>query len=115
MSWEDAEYYEVRNVWVVLKEMGEDVVIEVQGVRGDGSYWVSGFNLTIPKQTFDRMSISEIDKAIVDAIRKNEEETRKWRYLQVESDRKTQLVRGDPKVKWLLGRRYFRQEFEGER
>lgn len=108
MSWEDAAEYEVTNVWV---EVGVDgsktVVIEVQGRRADGSYWVNGFNIRLPKPQYDSMAETALDQLITSKIAENEREIAKWRELQRQSDQETTLLKTtDTKTQKLVGKKY---------
>lgn len=107
MSWEEAEYYKVTNVWVVVKEDGtQDVIIEVQGVRGDGSYWVNGFNVIIPRKDYDKMTESQIDGLITAEIKKNEDSIKKWRQLQQTSDGETKKIKQEEKITKIMEKTY---------
>ncbi|MEM1944126.1 MAG: hypothetical protein QXE50_05995 [Nitrososphaerota archaeon] len=108
MSWEDADEYEVTNVWVdVAADGSKTVVIEVQGRRADGSYWVNGFNIRIPKSQYDLMTEKDLNRLIISKIAENELEIEKWRNLQAQSDSETTYLKtADDKAKNLIGKKY---------
>ncbi|MEM4458341.1 MAG: hypothetical protein QXN23_05945 [Candidatus Caldarchaeum sp.] len=110
MSWEDAAEYEVTNVWV---EVGVDgsktVVIEVQGRRADGSYWVNGFNIRLSRTEYDKLTETDLDKLITSKIAENEAAIQSWRDRQKQADMETvQLRTLDNKVQKLVGKKYLK-------
>ena len=68
-----AKYYVVRDAWIEKNISGEtNVVIEVQGVRQDGSYWVTGFQIVMPKDEWDKMDLNQIAALIKQRVLDNE-------------------------------------------
>jgi hypothetical protein len=67
-----AEQYVIRDVWVDDGVSGKELVIDVQGVRGDGSYWVTGFQLRLPLSNIDKISRDDIVAAVREKALENE-------------------------------------------
>jgi len=96
-----AEYYVIREIWVD----GDFVVIDVQGVRDDGSYWVTGFQIRVTKVDWDRMNESDILDLVMSEARKNEAALDEA-YLKMRDDEsKTASLRNEVKYKNLVGQR----------
>ena len=96
-----AQYYVIREIWVD----GDSVVIDVQGVRDDGSYWVTGFQIRVSKVDWDRMSENEILALVRSEARKNEAAL-DAAYLKMRDDEsKTTSLRNEMKYKSLVGQR----------
>jgi len=110
MSWEDAVEYEVTNVWVEVERDGSrTVVIEVQGRRADGSYWVNGFNIRLSRTEYDKLTETDLDKLITSKIAENEAAIQSWRDRQEQADMETvQLRTLDNKVQKLVGKKYLK-------
>lgn len=107
MSWEEAAKYVVREMWVDNRPDGSKyVVMEVAGVRADGSYWVNSFNIEIPYQQLQAMTDTELDKLVRDAIAKNEAELKKWRDIQKQNEADTLLLKTSQKYRLIIGREY---------
>jgi len=96
-----AQYYVIREMWVD----GDSVVIDVQGVRGDGSYWVTGFQIRVAKIDWNRMSESDILDLVKSEAMKNEAALDEA-YLKMRDDEsKTASLRNEVKYKNLVGQR----------
>ena len=96
-----AQYYVIREMWVD----GDFVVIDVQGVRDDGSYWVTGFQIRVAKIEWDRMSENEILALVRSEARRNEAALDEA-YLKMRDDEsKTASLRNEVKYKNLVGQR----------
>jgi len=96
-----AQYYVIREMWV----HGDFVVIDVQGVREDGSYWITGFQIRVAKVDWDRMSESDILALVRSEARKNEAALDEA-YLKMRDDEsKTASLRNEVKYKNLVGQR----------
>ena len=96
-----AQYYVIREMWVD----GDFVIIDVQGVRDDGSYWVTGFQIRVTKVDWDRMNESDILALVMSEARKNEA-TIDESYLKMRDDEgKTVSLRNEVKYKNLVGQR----------
>jgi hypothetical protein len=98
-----AEYYIVKDVWVDDGASGKDVVIEVQGVRGDGSYWVTGIQVRIPKTRFDSMPTQAILSLIRSEVVKNEREMDSSYLKSLENAELTESLKKDSKAGGLVG------------
>jgi hypothetical protein len=98
-----AEYYVIKDVWLDDSVSGKDVVIEVQGVRGDGSYWVTGLQVRIPKSSFDSMKPQEILSLIRSKVDENERELDSAYVKALENVALTDVLRQDSKVGGLIG------------
>jgi len=98
-----AEYYIIKDVWVDDGVSGKDVVIEVQGVRGDGSYWVTGFQVRIPKESFDSTKPQEILSLIRSKVEENEVGLDSVYAKALENEALTDVLRKDSKVGGLIG------------
>jgi hypothetical protein len=98
-----AEYYIIKDVWVDDGVSGKDVVIEVQGVRGDGSYWVTGLQVRIPKSSFDSMKPQEILSLIRSKVVENERELDSVYVNALENEALTDALKKDIKVGGLIG------------
>jgi hypothetical protein len=98
-----AEYYIIKDVWVGDGISGKDVVIEVQGVRGDGSYWVTGLQVRIPKSSFDSMKPQEILSLIQSKVAENERELDSAYVKALENEALTDVLKNDSKVGGLIG------------
>jgi hypothetical protein len=97
------EYYIIKDVWVDDGVSGKDVVIEVQGVRGDGSYWVTGLQVRIPKSSFDSMKPQEILSLIRSKVVENERELDSVYVKALENEALTDVLKKDIKVGGLIG------------
>jgi Ser-tRNA(Ala) deacylase AlaX len=98
-------YYVVREAWIDDGPTGKDVVFDVLGVAADGSYWVTGVQVRIPKSDFDRMTADQV-MALIRAKVKENEETLDSAYLKtVENENLTERLKVDTKVKAVLGSR----------
>jgi hypothetical protein len=108
MSLERAAYYVVREIWLEADSVSgaKTVVVEVQGVRGDGSYWVTGFQVRIPYDRFVTMTDAEFDGIIMAEMRKNEEALKKARNDVVLSTQETEALRKTDKYKSRVGKQY---------
>ena len=100
-----AEYYIIKDVWVDDGVSGKDVVIEVQGVRGDGSYWVTGLQVRIPKSSFDSMKPQEILSLTRAKVFRNEMELDSAYVKALENEALTDVLKKDSKVGRLIGAR----------
>jgi hypothetical protein len=98
-----AEYYIVKDVWVDDGASGKDVVIEVQGVRGDGSYWVTGIQVRIPKTRFDSMPTQAILSLIKSEVVKNEAALDDSYLKMLENETLSQSLKKDSKAAGLIG------------
>jgi len=98
-----AEYYVVKDLWVDDGDSGKDVVIEVQGVRGDGSYWVTGLQVRIPKSSFDSMAPRAILSLIRSKILKNEKGLDSAYAKALENEALTDALKKDSKAGGLVG------------
>jgi Ser-tRNA(Ala) deacylase AlaX len=98
-------YYVIREAWIDDGANGKDVVFDVLGVAADGSYWVAGVQVRIPKSDFDRMTVDQIMSLIQAKVKENEA-TQDSAYLKmVENENLTERLKTDPKVKAVLGSR----------
>jgi hypothetical protein len=100
-----AEYYVIKDIWVDDGASGKDVVIEVQGVRGDGSYWVTGLQVRIPKSSFDSMKPQEILSLIRSKVDENERELDSAYVKALENVALTDVLKKESKVGGLIGSR----------
>jgi hypothetical protein len=100
-----AEYYIIKDVWVDDGVSGKDVVIEVQGVRGDGSYWVTGLQVRIPKNSFDSMTPREILSLIQSKVAENENILDSGYAKMLENEALSNSLKNDSKVAGLIGAR----------
>jgi hypothetical protein len=100
-----AEYYVVKDVWIDEGGSGKDVIIEVQGVRGDGSHWVTGFQVRMAKSDFDRMPISAILSLIRKKAIENEEALDSAYSRSLENAALTESLKKGDKVAGLVGAR----------
>jgi hypothetical protein len=98
-----AEYYIIKDVWVDNGVSGKDVVIEVQGVREDGSYWVTGFQVRIPKESFDSMAPQAILSLIRRKVVENEELLDRGYLEALENEAISKSLKQDSKVAGLVG------------
>jgi glycosyltransferase A (GT-A) superfamily protein (DUF2064 family) len=98
-------YYVVREAWIDDGAKGKDVVFDVLGVAADGSYWVTGVQVRIPKSDFDRMTADQIMSLIQAKVKENEEKLDSAYLKMVENVNLTGRLKTDPKVKAVLGSR----------
>ena len=98
-----AEYYIIKDVWVDDGDSGKDVVIEVQGVRGDGSYWVTGFQVRIARSNFEKMPIGAILSLIRAKAIENERELDSSYSKSLENAALTKGLKEDVKAGGLIG------------
>lgn len=99
----------VRNIWVEVTDAGEFVVVEVQGVRADGSYWVNGFQVRFSRLEWDSLTADQIAARLNLEARKQEDLITKWQNQQLASQQKTDLLRADAKYSGLVGREVWRR------
>jgi hypothetical protein len=109
------EYYVIKDIWVDEGVSGKDVVIEVQGVRGDGSYWVTGLQVRIPKSGFDSMKPQEILSLIRSKVAENERELDSAYVKALENEALTDVLRKDGKVGGLIGVRVDYKQIDREK
>jgi hypothetical protein len=98
-------YYVVREAWIDDGANGKDVVFDVLGIAADGSYWVTGLQVRIPKSDFDRMTVDQIMSLIRSKVKENEDILDSAYLKMVENENLTGRLKADPKVKALLGSR----------
>jgi Ser-tRNA(Ala) deacylase AlaX len=98
-------YYVVREAWIDDGANGKDVVFDVLGVAADGSYWITGVQVRIPKSDFDRMTVDQIMSLIQAKVKENEETLDSAYLKMVENENLTGRLKSDPKVKVVLGSR----------
>jgi len=110
-----ADYYIIKDVWVDDGVSGKDVVIEVQGVRGDGSYWVTGLQVRIPKSSFDSMKPQEILSLIQSKVAENEAELDSAYVRALENDALTDVLKKDSRVGGLIGTRVDYRKIDREK
>ena len=96
-------YYVVREAWIDDGANGKDVVFDVLGVAADGSYWVTGVQVRIPKADFDRMTVSQVMDLIQSKAKENELALDTAYSKALENEVLTQRLRADPKAKAVLG------------
>ena len=105
-------YYVVREAWIDDGANGKDVVFDVLGVAADGSYWVTGVQVRIPKSDFDRMTAEQVMALIQDKAMENEAAL-DLAYLKVlENEKLTRQLKEDAKIKAILGSRISVKDFE---
>jgi hypothetical protein len=95
----------VREAWVDDGANGKDVVFDVLGVAPDGSYWVTGVQVRIPKADFDKMTADQVMALIRSKVKENESALDMAYSKAVENESLTRLLKADPKVKAVLGLR----------
>jgi hypothetical protein len=98
-----ADYYIIKDIWIDEGVSGKDVVIEVQGVRGDGSYWVTGIQVRIPKTSFDSMAPQAILSLIKSEVVRNEAALDDSYVKMLENETLSQSLKKDSKVAGLVG------------
>jgi len=98
-------YYVVREAWIDDGANGKDVVFDVLGVAADGSYWVTGVQVRIPKADFDKMTVSQVMDLIQSKAKENELALDTAYSKALENEVLTQRLRADPKAKAVLGAR----------
>ena len=98
-------YYVVREAWIDDGDNGKDVVFDVLGVAADGSYWVTGVQVRIPKADFDKMTVSQVMDLIQSKAKENELALDTAYSKALENEVLTQRLRADPKAKAVLGAR----------
>jgi hypothetical protein len=98
-------YYVIREAWIDDGTNGKDVVFDVLGVAADGSYWVTGLQVRIPKSDFDKMTVYQIMSLIQAKVKENEETLDSAYLKMVENENLTERLKADPKVKAVLGYR----------
>jgi len=98
-------YYVVREAWIDDGANGKDVVFDVLGVAADGSYWVTGLQVRIPKADFDRMTAGQVMDVIRSKVEENEKALDTAYSRAVENEMLTQRLKADPKAKAVLGAR----------
>jgi len=98
-------YYVVREAWIDDGANGKDVVFDVLGVAADGSYWVTGVQVRIPKADFDRMTAGQVMDVIQSKAKENELALDTAYSKALENEVLTQRLRADPKAKAVLGAR----------
>ena len=98
-------YYVVREAWIDDGANGKDVVFDVLGVAADGSYWVTGVQVRIPKADFDKMTVSQVMDLIQSKAKENELALDTAYSKALENEVLTQRLRADPKTKAVLGAR----------
>jgi len=98
-------YYVVREAWIDDGDNGKDVVFDVLGVAADGSYWVTGVQVRIPKADFDRMTAGQVMDVIRSKVEENEKALDTAYSRAVENEMLTQRLKADPKAKAVLGAR----------
>jgi hypothetical protein len=110
-----AECYVIKDIWVDDGVSEKDVVIEVQGVRGDGSYWVTGLQVRIPKSSFDSMKPQEILSLIWSKVAENERELDSAYVKALENEALTDVLKKDSKVGGLVGVRIDYKQIDREK
>jgi hypothetical protein len=100
-----AEQYVIRDVWVDDGVSGKELVIDVQGVRGDGSYWVTGFQLRVPLSDVDKISRGDIIVAVRDKALENERKLDRDYMSVADNVSLTENVKKMDKVASLVGMR----------
>jgi hypothetical protein len=98
-------YYVVREAWIDDGANGKDVVFDVLGVAADGSYWVTGVQVRIPKSDFDRMTADQVMALIRAKVEENEGALDSAYSKTVENEDLTERLKADPKVEAVLGSR----------
>jgi hypothetical protein len=98
-----AEYYVIKDVWVDEGVSEKEVVIEVQGVRGDGSYWVTGFQFRMAKSSFERMPVDSILSLIRAKAIENEGELDNAYLKSLENEALAERLKRDSKAGGLIG------------
>ena len=98
-------YYVVRDSWIDDGANGKDVVFDVLGVAADGSYWLTGVQVRIPKSDFDRMTADQVVALIQDKVMENEMVLDSAYVKMVENESLTRQLKDNAKVKAMLGSR----------
>jgi hypothetical protein len=98
-------YYVVREAWIDDGPTGKDVVFDVLGVAADGSYWVTGVQVRIPKSDFDRMTADQILTLIRSKVVENESALDLAYSKMVENEYLTRRLKDDQKTRAILGSR----------
>jgi len=98
-------YYVVRDVWIDDGPRGKEVVFDVLGVLEDGSYWVTGVQVRIPRRDFDKMTKKQILDLIEAAVKENESKLDEAYLKEAEKAMLTESLKGDEKIKTILGSR----------
>jgi hypothetical protein len=98
-----AEYYVIKDIWVDEGVSEKEVIIEVQGVRGDGSHWVTGFQVRMAKSDFERMPIDKILALIRAKAIEDERELDRYYLKLLENAALTESLKKDSKAGGLIG------------
>jgi hypothetical protein len=98
-----ADYYIIKDIWIDEGVSGKDVVIEVQGVRADGSYWVTGIQIRIPKDDFDSMKTQTLLSLIRSKVVENEKALDDAYVKMLGNETLSQSLKNDSKVAGLIG------------
>ena len=98
-------YYVVREAWIDDGINGKDVVFDVLGVATDGSYWVTGVQVRIPKSDFDRMTVDQLMSLIRSKVEENESALDSAYLKMAENEDLTKRLKDDSKVRSVLGSR----------
>ena len=110
MSWEIADKYVVKDIWVEKNKLGEWVVVEIQGTRSDGSYWVNGLQVMFSRSEWNTLGEDEIIERLVLEVSKHEEELRTWRQNQQYSSQETEKMKTqDIKYGKIVGKEIFKR------
>ena len=94
-----AAYYVVREIWVD----GDDVVLDVQGVRGDGSYWVTGFQMKISRAEWTNLTDAEIVSRIRSEVLRNEALLNEDFLKQKTNEAETEKIKKEEKYQRIRG------------
>jgi hypothetical protein len=99
-------HYVIRDLWID-GGLGEPkrVVLDVLGVGADGSYWLTGFQLTIPKDEYDELTVDEIMARVRSKALENEAALDAAASAQDENIALTEKLRSEDKFVKLKGAR----------